>query len=167
MFWGGCRGSPLIRSPMRVFWREGGIFRSSTLNTRSTVDSTFSSLASSSFMRSWAVGHASPHVTSECDSRLVPGLTLFHTFFLKLLDEQRQSAPSHLPTQLLFGLGHTRRSHPLPRHPPPRLGPARLWMWITHHAHLCARLIWGLHALTGSSVWRKHRVSLKLWTRSA
>ena len=42
---------------MRVFWREWGIFISSTSNTLSTVDSMLSSLASSSFMRSWAGGH--------------------------------------------------------------------------------------------------------------
>lgn len=139
-------GSPLIKSPMSVFWREGGIFISSTLKTLSTVDSMLSILASSSFIRSCAVrGTFSSYYGQVsggwrgCESW---GLTRSHvqTFFLKLLDEESQSALSHLPTQLLFTVGNSCVSTPLRRHLLPlssqKLSPCGQQLRLSYTTHL-------------------------------
>ena len=69
-------GSPLIKSPMSVFWRERGIFISSTLKTLSIVANVFSSLASSSFRRSCAAKEG-PHIRHFLTKLLLKSLT-FH-----------------------------------------------------------------------------------------
>lgn len=42
--------------------------------------------------------------------------TRFRTFFLKLLDEERHPAPSHLSAQQLFALGASGSPAPFHRH---------------------------------------------------
>lgn len=112
-------GSPLIKSPMSVFWRDGGIFISSTLKTLSTVANMFSILAFNSFIRSCAVRKAvfntKVATTRGCETWHLT-CSHFQTFFLKLLNEECQSALSHLPAQPLFNLGISCVSSPPRRH---------------------------------------------------
>lgn len=101
---------------MSALCRDGGIFITSTLNTLSIVANVFSILASRSFIRSCAVrGTCSGIVRTGEDSDVCRcGRSL--TFFLKLLDEERQPALPHLPAQLLLTRGSPCVSRPPQRH---------------------------------------------------
>ena len=101
---------------MSALCRDGGIFITSTLNTLSMVANVFSILASRSFIRSCAVRGTCSGIVRTGEDSDVCGCGRSLTFFLKLLDEQRQPALSHLPAQLLPTRGSACVSRPPQRH---------------------------------------------------